>query len=143
MAKKIPTIFDAQTTEVLSRLQEGMTLLKHDAERLLRRTEENGAELFSAAHFETVDQIFEQGRRFFAEIEDRTYRGSKQVESRAERWLLSFEEATLERFRPILRYLDIVSRDEIRRLDLRITQVETQLRPRKALRRGRIRRKEK
>src|SRR5262249_54491683 len=118
-----------QTTQVLSRLQTNMKKIQRDAESLLTRTRKQATQLISRDQRRALDRLFGQAQRLRTHLEKRAQRASKDVESRAERFLSTLEKEAAKRMGPLLRRLDLPSRQEVHSLSRRIGQLERRLRP--------------
>lgn len=118
---------EPQTGEVLSRLQESMEHLQRDADMLLQRTQRQAVELISRDQRKALERLFRQAQRLRADLEKRAERASRDVESRAERFLSTLEKETAKRLAPLLRRLDLPSRQEVSSLSRRITLLEKRL----------------
>jgi polyhydroxyalkanoate synthesis regulator phasin len=129
MAKKKETSRKSQTSQVLSRLQSNMKKLQRDAEDLLGRTRKQASHLISRDQKRAVDRLFSQAQRLRSDLEKRAQRASKDVESRAERFLSTLEKEAAKRLAPLLRRLDLPSRQEIHNLSRRIGQLERRVKP--------------
>jgi len=127
MAKKSTPTTDPQTAAVVSRLQDSMTLLQREADSLLRRTQQQAVELISRDQRRALERLFKQAQRLRGDLEKRAQRASKDVESRAERFLLTLEKETYKRLGPVLKRLDLPTRDEVRGLSRRVAQLERKL----------------
>ena len=128
MAKKKIARSTSQTTQVLGRLQKSLKTLQRDAENLLGRTRKQASQLISRDQKRALDRLFSQAQRLRADLEKRAQRASKDVESRAERFLSTLEKEAAKRLEPLLRRLDLPSRQEIHNLSRRIGQLERRLR---------------
>ena len=122
------------TSQVLSRLQGNMKKLQRDAESLLTRTRKQATQLISRDQRRALDRLFGQAQRLRTDLEKRAQRASKDVESRAERFLSTLEKEASKRMGPLLRRLDLPSRQEVHSLSRRIGQLERRLRPARAAR---------
>lgn len=127
MARKKSAELDPQTAAVVSRLQESMTQLQSDADALLRRSQQQAAELISRDQRKAVERLFRQAQRLRGDLEKRALRAAKDVESRAERFLLTLEKETFKRIGPVLKRLDLPTRDELRGLTQRVSRLERQV----------------
>lgn len=127
MAKKKAARIDPQTAEVVSRLQDSIGQVQRDADALLRRTQQQAVELISRDQRRAIERLFRQAQRLRGDLERRAQRASKDVESRAERFLSTLEKETFKRVGPILKRLDVPSRDELRQLSQRLVQLERKL----------------
>lgn len=127
MAKKKAARIDPQTAEVVSRLQDSIGHVQRDADALLRRTQQQAVELISRDQRRAIERLFRQAQRLRGDLERRAQRASKDVESRAERFLSTLEKETFKRVGPILKRLDVPSRDELRQLSQRLVQLERKL----------------
>jgi polyhydroxyalkanoate synthesis regulator phasin len=119
----------AQTNQVLSRLQDNMKKLQRDAENLLARTRKQATNLISRDQKRALDRLFSQAQRLRTDLEKRAQRASKDVESRAARFLSTLEKEAAKRMGPLLRRLDVPSRQEVHVLSRRIGQLERRVRP--------------
>ncbi len=128
MAKK-QAATKPQTAQVLSRLQSNMKRLQREAQTLLGRTRKQASSLITRDQKRALDRLFSQAQRLRADLEKRAQRASKDVESRAERFLSTLEKETAKRLGPLLRRLDVPSRQELHSLSRRIGQLERRLRP--------------
>lgn len=129
MAKKRAAGARPQTTQVLSRLQENMKRLQRDAEAVMARTRKQANNLISRDQKRALDRLFSQAQRLRTDLEKRAQRASKDVESRAERFLATLEKEAAKRLGPLLRRLDVPSRQEVHTLSRRIGQLERRVRP--------------
>ena len=127
MAKKRSDPLDPHTAEVVSRLQNSMTQLQQEADSLLRRTQQQAVELISRDQRRALERLFKQAQRLRGDLEKRAQRASRDVESRAERFLLTLEKETSKRLDPVLKRLDLPTRDEVRSLSQRVAQLERKL----------------
>ena len=132
MAKKKAATSKPQTSRVLSRLQGNMKRLQRDAESLLGRTRKQANHLISRDQKRALDRLFSQAQRLRTDLERRAQRASKDVESRAERFLATLEKEAAKRLGPLLKRLDLPSRQEIHNLSRRIGQLERRVRPSRA-----------
>ncbi len=128
MAKKKTARSTSQTNQVLGRLQNNLKTLQRDAQNLLGRTRKQASQLISRDQKRALDRLFNQAQRLRADLEKRAQRASKDVESRAERFLSTLEKEASKRLEPLLRGLDLPSRQEIHNLSRRIGQLERRLR---------------
>ena len=129
MPRKKAASSKTQTGQVLSRLQGNMKKLQRDAETLLARTRKQATNLISRDQKRALDRLFSQAQRLRTDLEKRAQRASKDVESRAERFLSTLEKEAAKRLGPLLRRLDVPSRQEIHSLSRRIGQLERRVRP--------------
>jgi polyhydroxyalkanoate synthesis regulator phasin len=129
MPKRRAVSSKAQTNQVLSRLQNNMKKLQRDAEGLLARTRKQASSLISRDQKRALDRLFGQAQRLRADLEKRAQRASKDVESRADRFLSTLEKEAAKRLGPLLRRLDVPSRQEVHSLSRRIGQLERRVRP--------------
>jgi polyhydroxyalkanoate synthesis regulator phasin len=129
MAKKKSASRKPQTTQVLSRLQDNMKRLQREAESLMSRTRKQATSLITRDQKRALDRIFSQAQRLRTDLEKRAQRASKDVESRAERFLSTLEKEASKRLGPILKRLDLPSREEVHNLSRRIGQLERRIRP--------------
>jgi len=136
MAKKKASSAKPQTSQVLSRLQDNMKRLQRDAETLVTRTRKQATQLISRDQKRALDRLFGQAQRLRTDLEKRAQRASKDVESRAERFLSTLEKEAAKRMGPLLRRLDLPSRQEVHSLSRRIGQLERRLRPARSVRPG-------
>jgi F0F1-type ATP synthase membrane subunit b/b' len=116
-----------ETGQLLSRLQSNMKQLQRDAERLMQRTRKQAAQLISRDQRRALDRILTQAKKLRGDLEKRAERASKDVESRAERLLTTIEKETAKRVAPLLKRLDLPSRQEVQALSRRIGQLEKRL----------------
>ena len=128
MARKKAASGKPQTPQVLSRLRGNMKRLQRDAEALLDRTRRQATDLISRDQRRAVDRLFSQAQRLRGDLEKRAQRASKDVESRAERFLSTLEKEAGKRLGPLLRRLDLPSRQEVNNLSRRLGQLERRLR---------------
>lgn len=129
MPKKRPAAKRAQASQVLSRLQDNVKKLQRDAETLLTRTRKQATSLITRDQKRALDRLFSQAQRLRTDLEKRAQRASKDVESRAERFLSTLEKEAAKRLGPLLRRLDVPSRQEVHSLSRRIGQLERRVRP--------------
>jgi len=129
MAKKRAPKKPAQTSQVLSRLQSNVKRLQRDAEGLLKRTRTQAGQLITRDQKRALDRLFSQAQRLRTDLEKRAQRASKDVESRAERFLSTLEKEAAKRLGPLLRRMDLPSREEVHSLSRRIGQLERRLKP--------------
>jgi polyhydroxyalkanoate synthesis regulator phasin len=129
MPKRRAVRSKAQTNQVLSRLQGNMKKLQRDAEGLLARTRKQASNLISRDQKRALDRLFSQAQRLRTDLEKRAQRASKDVESRADRFLSTLEKEAVKRLGPLLRRLDVPSRQEVHSLSRRIGQLERRVRP--------------
>ncbi len=129
MPKKRPAANRAQASQVLSRLQDNMKRLQRDAETLMTRTRKQATSLITRDQKRALDRLFSQAQRLRTDLEKRAQRASKDVESRAERFLSTLEKEAAKRLGPLLRRLDVPSRQEVHSLSRRIGQLERRVRP--------------
>ena len=128
MAKRKIAASKPQTSQVLSRLQGNLKRLQRDAETLLGRTRKQASQLISRDQKRALDRLFGQAQRLRSDLEKRAQRASKDVEARAERFLSTLEKEAGKRLEPLLRRLDLPSRQEVHSLSRRIGQLERRLR---------------
>jgi polyhydroxyalkanoate synthesis regulator phasin len=131
MAKKKTPGSSASTSQVLSRLQENVKRLQREADVLMSRTRKQATRLITRDQKRALDRLFNQAQRLRTDLEKRAQRASKDVESRAERFLSTLEKEAAKRLGPLLRRLDLPSRQEIHNLSRRIGQLERRVRPQK------------
>lgn len=113
--------------EVLNRLQRNMRALQRDAQHLLGRTRKQALSLISRDQRRALDRLFSQAQRLRTDLERRAQRASKDVESRAERFLSTLEKEAAKRLTPLLKRLDLPSRQELHSLSRRIGQLERRM----------------
>lgn len=124
MAKQKANSRKPPTNQVLTRLQDNMKRLQHEAEDLLQRTQKEATSLISRDQRRALDRLFSQAQRLRTDLEKRAQRASKDVESRAERLLSTLEKEAGRRIGPLLKRLDLPSRNEIRALTKRVARLE-------------------
>lgn len=124
MAKRKANSRKPPTNQVLTRLQDNMKRLQHEAEDLLQRTQKEATSLISRDQRRALDRLFSQAQRLRTDLEKRAQRASKDVESRAERLLSTLEKEAGRRMGPLLKRLDLPSRNEIRALTRRVARLE-------------------
>ena len=129
MPKRRTASSKPQTSQVLSRLQGNVRKLQRDAEGLLGRTRKQATHLITRNQKRVLDRLFSQAQRLRTDLEKRAQRASKDVESRAERFLSTLEKEASKRLVPLLRRLDVPSRQEVHSLSRRIGQLERRVRP--------------
>jgi polyhydroxyalkanoate synthesis regulator phasin len=129
MPKRRAVRSKTQTNQVLSRLQGNMKKLQRDAKGLLARTRKQANSLISRDQKRALDRLFSQAQRLRTDLEKRAQRASKDVESRADRFLSTLEKEAAKRLGPLLRRLDVPSRQEVHSLSRRIGQLERRVRP--------------
>jgi len=132
MAKAKVSKAKPASNQVLSRLQDNMRKLQHDAEDLLKRTQKEATSLISRDQRRALDRLFSQAQRLRTDLEKRAQRASKDVESRAERLLSTLEKEAGRRVGPLLKRLDLPTRNEIKALSKRIARLERQISDRPA-----------
>jgi len=121
-----------KTNPALSRLQGSMQRLQKDAETLLRRTQKQASSLISKDQRRAVDRLLTQATRLRDDLERRAERATKDLESRTERFLSTIEKEAGKRLGPLLRRLDLPSRQELQTLGRRVTQLERRLSEKKS-----------
>lgn len=126
--KRKATKSKPQTSQVLSRLQQNMKKLQRDADSLMRQTRRQATQLIGRDQKRALDRLFSQAQRIRSDLEKRAQRASKDVESRAERFLSTLEKEAAKRMGPLMRRLDLPSRQEIQSLSRRIAQLERRVR---------------
>jgi polyhydroxyalkanoate synthesis regulator phasin len=127
MAKRKASSRKPATNQVLVRLQDNMKRLQHEAEDLLKRTQQEATSLISRDQRRALDRLFNQAQRLRTDLEKRAQRASKDVESRAERLLSTLEKEAGRRMGPLLKRLDLPSRNDIRALTKRVARLEREL----------------
>lgn len=127
MAKSTRVRNAAPANEVIGRLQESMKELQREARSLLGRTRKQATSLISRDQRRALDRLFSQAQRLRSDLERRAQRASKDVESRAERFLSTLEKEAAKRISPLLKRLDLPSRQEIHSLSRRIGQLERRM----------------
>ena len=132
MAKKKPTSRKGQPTQVLSRLQTNMKQLQRDAETLLSRTRRQAAQLVSRDQKRALERLIKQAQKLRGDLEKRAQQVTKDVESRAEQLVSTIEKQAAKRLNPLLRRLDLPSRQEVHTLQRRVAQLEKRLAARPA-----------
>jgi polyhydroxyalkanoate synthesis regulator phasin len=132
MAKAKVSKAKPASNQVLSRLQDNMRKLQHDAEDLLKRTQKEATSLISRDQRRALDRLFSQAQRLRTDLEKRAQRASKDVESRAERLLSTLEKEAGRRVGPLLKRLDLPTRNEIKALSKRIARLEREVAGRSA-----------
>ncbi len=113
--------------QAITRLQTNMKRLQKEAESLLRRTQKQASTLITKDQRRAVDRLLSQATRLRDDLEKRADRATKDMESRAERFLSTLEKEASKRINPLLRRLDLPSRQELQTLNRRISQLERQL----------------
>jgi len=124
MPKKKAAGATSQASQVLTRLQSNMKKLQRDAEHLLGRTRKQATQLISRDQKRALDRLITQAQRLRVDLEKRAQRASKEVESRAEQFFSTLEREAAKRLGPLLRRLDVPSRQELNSLSRRIGQLE-------------------
>lgn len=129
MTKRSAGSPNPNTGEVLVRLQTSMEQLQRDADALMQRTQQQAVALISRDQRKAVERLFRQAQRLRADLEKRAQRASRDVESRAERFLSTLEKETGKRLAPLLKRLDLPSRQEVATLSRRIALLEKRIKP--------------
>jgi len=127
MAKRETKKVAPPTGEVLDRLQESMAQLQRDADALMQRTQQQAVALISRDQRKAIENLFRQALRLREDLEKRAQRASRDVESRAERFLATLEKETAKRVSPLLKRLDLPSRQDVQALARRVSQIERDL----------------
>ncbi|MBI3783655.1 MAG: phasin family protein [Deltaproteobacteria bacterium] len=128
MAKKRASAKTGMTTQVLDRLQQNIRQLQRDAESIVGRTSRQATQLISRDQKRALERMLDQAQKLRTDLEKRAQRASKDLESRAERFLGTLEKETTKRLVPLLRRLDLPSRQEVNTLARRLGQLERRLR---------------
>jgi len=77
-----------------------------------------------------LERLLRQAQRLRTDLEKRAQRASRDVEMRTERFLATLETEASKRLRPILRRLNVPSREEVRTLSRRIAELERRMKAR-------------
>ncbi len=129
MARKKIEPAATESIDVLVRLQDSMNKLQRDTDALVKRTQKQATEFITRDQRRAVERLFKQAQRLRGDLEKRAQRASKDIESRAERFLSTLEKETAKRLSPILKRLDLPTREEVHDLSRRIGQLERRLNP--------------
>ncbi len=124
MAKRKAVKSETQTSQILSRLQGNIRRLQRDAEAVLSRTRKQAAQLISRDQKRALDRIVNQAKRLRSDLEKRAKQASKEVESQGERLLATIEREAVKRVTPLLKRLNLPSRQEVQSLSRRLAQLE-------------------
>jgi polyhydroxyalkanoate synthesis regulator phasin len=128
MAKKKAGKREAHGGDILSRLQGNMKRLQRDAEDLLSRSRKQAARLISRDQKRALERIVNQAKRLRSDLEKRAKQASRQIEAQSERLLVTIERETAKRLTPLLKRLDLPSRQEVQGLSRRLAQLEKRVR---------------
>ncbi|HVM96437.1 MAG TPA: phasin family protein [Candidatus Acidoferrales bacterium] len=128
MAKRQARAKTGVTSQVLDRLQQNIRQLQRDAEAVVGRTSKQASQLITRDQKRALERMIGQAQRLRNDLEKRAQRASKDLESRAERFLGTLEKETTKRLVPLLRRLDLPSRQEVNTLVRRLGQLERRVR---------------
>ena len=129
MARKKIELQPSEPIEVLVRLQDSMNKLQRDTDALVKRTQKQATDFITRDQRKAVDRLFKQALRLRSDLEKRALRASKDIESRAERFLSTLEKETAKRLAPVLKRLDLPTREEVQTLTQRVSDLERALLP--------------
>ncbi len=130
MATKKAARTAASSAQILESLQQNLRRLQEDADATLSRTRRRRAPRVGAEGQRTVERLVGEAHRVRLDLQARAVRTSKSLEVRAERLVGAVEREARRRLAPLLKQLNLPTREEVDGLTKRLAELERKIRKR-------------
>ncbi len=111
----------------LEDLQKTLRRLQKEGERLLTQFRTDAVDLFNKDRRQAVEDLVSQAKQLGTDVQNGTERALKGLEGRSQRVFKIIEKRAGQTVEPIIRGLNLTTRDEIEKLRKRISLLEKRL----------------
>jgi poly(hydroxyalkanoate) granule-associated protein len=111
----------------LEQVQGTLKRVQAEGERVVGRIRKDAGELLSKNRQKAVQDILAQAQKLRTDLQKRAERAVKDLEERGQRIVAAIEKQAKDGVEPIVRVLNLPTRDELEKLKKRISQLEKRL----------------
>ena len=111
----------------LEQVQGTLKRVQAEGERVVGRIRKDAGELLSKNRQKAVQDILAQAQKLRTDLQKRAERAVKDLEERGQRIVAAIEKQAKDGVEPIVRGLNLPTRDELEKLKKRISQLEKRL----------------
>ena len=108
----------------LAQVQESLKGLQNEGEKLIARMRKEAGKLVSKDQRKAFDSFLAQAKSIRTDLQKRTEKALKTIETRAEKVYAQIESETRKRFDPLVRRLPLPTKHEVELLGKRLTSLE-------------------
>ncbi len=114
----------AATFPRLAQVQDSIRNLQSEGEKLLTRIRKEAGKLVSKDQRKAIDNLISQAKAIRNDIQKRSEKAIKMLESRAEKLYAQIEAQTKKRIDPLMRRLSLPTKHEVEQLAKRLSSLE-------------------
>ena len=114
----------AATFPRLAQVQDSIRNLQSEGEKLLTRIRKEAGKLVSKDQRKAIDSLIAQANSIRKDIQKRSEKALKTLESRAEKLYAQIEAQTKKRIDPLVRRLSLPTKHEVEQLAKRLSSLE-------------------
>ena len=114
----------AATFPRLAQVQDSIRNLQSEGEKLLTRIRKEAGKLVSKDQRKAIDNLISQAKAIRNDIQKRSEKAIKVLESRAEKLYAQIEAQTKKRIDPLVRRLSLPTKHEVEQLATRLSSLE-------------------
>jgi poly(hydroxyalkanoate) granule-associated protein len=114
----------AATFPRLAQVQDSIRNLQSEGEKLLTRIRKEAGKLVSKDQRKAIDNLISQAKAIRNDIQKRSEKAIKMLESRAEKLYAQIEAQTKKRIDPLVRRLSLPTKHEVEQLAKRLSSLE-------------------
>ena len=114
----------AATFPRLAQVQDSIRNLQSEGEKLLTRIRKEAGKLVSKDQRKAIDNLISQAKAIRNDIQKRSEKAIKMLESRAEKLYAQIESQTKKRIDPLVRRLSLPTKHEVEQLAKRLSSLE-------------------
>ena len=114
----------AATFPRLAQVQDSIRNLQSEGEKLLTRIRKEAGKLVSKDQRKAIDNLISQAKAIRNDIQKRSEKAIKMLESRAEKLYAQIESQTKKRIDPLVRRLSLPTKHEVEQLAKRLPSLE-------------------
>ena len=114
----------AATFPRLAQVQDSIRSLQSEGEKLLTRIRKEAGKLVSKDQRKAIDNLISQAKAIRNDIQKRSEKAIKMLESRAEKLYAQIEAQTKKRIDPLVRRLSLPTKHEVEQLAKRLSSLE-------------------
>jgi poly(hydroxyalkanoate) granule-associated protein len=111
----------------LTRMQSTLRRVQSEGERMVGRIRKDAGDLIGKDRRKAVQELIAQAQKVRGDIQKRAERAVKELEERGQKILSAIEKQAEKSVEPIVRGLNLPTRDEIEKLKKKVAQIEKRI----------------
>jgi poly(hydroxyalkanoate) granule-associated protein len=111
----------------LTRMQSTLRRVQSEGERMVGRIRKDAGDLIGKDRRKAVQELITQAQKIRGDIQKRAERAVKDLEERGQKILTAIEKQAEKSVEPIVRGLNLPTRDEVEKLKKKIAQIEKRI----------------